>query len=182
MGVEPTGNDGSQPEVKKSLVICPICNTTGVYDEVEQHMKDTHADTYHICTKCIRCFSTKKTLNMHMQCHKDRKEECDQCGKKFLLKAELKEHVKAIHEKAFKCEEQGCGKTYSCECNLRRHQKETHEKVIYICKVQLQNGKECGKRMTWKQSYKNHYRTFHDTEEELYCKEHTDSMAVPLTP
>ena len=99
-----------------------------------------------------------------------------------MLKAELKEHVKAIHEKAFKCEEQGCGKTYSCECNLRRHQKETHEKVIYICKVQLQNGKECGKRMTWKQSYKNHYRTFHDTEEELYCKEHTDSMAVPLTP
>ena len=105
-------------------MICPICDTTGDYDEVEQHMKDTHADTHHICAECIQCFSTKKTLNTHMQCHKDRKEECDQCGKKFSLKAELKEHVKAVHEKAFKCEEQGCGKTYSHEHNLRRHQKE----------------------------------------------------------
>ncbi len=32
-------------------------------------------------------------------------------------------------------------KTYSHEQDLRRHQKETYEKkVIYICKVQLQNG------------------------------------------
>ncbi len=96
-----------------------------------------------------------------MQCHKDRKEKCNQCGKKFSLKVELKEHVKVVHEKAFKCEEQGCGKTYSHECDLRRHQKEIHErKVIYICEVQLQNEKECGKRMMGKQSYKNHHRTF----------------------
>ena len=179
MGVEPAGDDGSQPEAKKSLVICPICDMTGDYNEVEQHMKDTH----HICAECIHCFSTKKTLNTHMQCHKDRKEECNQCGKKFSLKAELKEHIKAVHEKAFKCGEQGCGKTYSHECDLRRHQKETHErKVIYICKVQLQNRKECGNRMTGKQSYKNYHRTFHDTEEEAYCKEHTDGTVVPLLP
>ncbi len=43
-GVEPAGDDGSQPEAKKSLVICPICDTTGDYEELEQHMKDTHAD------------------------------------------------------------------------------------------------------------------------------------------
>ena len=96
---------------------------------------------------------------------------------------ELKEHIKAVHEKAFKCEEQGYGKTYSYEHKLRRHQREAHErKVIYICEVQLQNGKECSKRMTGKQSYKNHHRTFHDTEEEAYRKEYTDGMAVPLTP
>ena len=52
-GVEPTGDDDGQPETKKSLVIYPICDTTGDYDEVEQHMKDTHADTHHICAECI---------------------------------------------------------------------------------------------------------------------------------
>ncbi len=62
-----------------------------------------------------------------MQCHKDRREECEQCGKKFALKAELKEHIKVVHEKAFKCKELGCGKTYSHEHDLRRHQKEAHE-------------------------------------------------------
>ncbi len=181
-GVELAGDDGSQPEVKRSLVICPICDIMGTYEEVEQHMKDEHVDTHHICTECIQCFSTKM-LNTHMQHHKDKKEECEQCRKKYLLKAELKEHVKVMHEKAFKCEKQGCGKTYSHEQDLRRHQKEAHEKkVIYICKVQLQNGKTCGKRMTGKQSYKNHHRTFHNTEDESYHKEHTDSTAVPLTP
>ena len=146
-------------------------------------MKDKHMDTHHIYTECIQCFSTRKMLNIHMQYHKDRKEEYKQCGKKFSLKAELKEHIRAVHEKVFKCKEQGCGKTYSCGQDLRRYQKETHEKkVIYICKVQLQNSKECGKRMTGKQSYKNHYRTFHDTEDKAYCKEHTDGTVVPLTP
>ena len=83
-----------------------------------------------------------------MQHHKDKKEECEQCSKKFSLKAELKEHIKAVHEKAFKCKEQDCSKTYR---DLRRHQKEAHEKkVIYICEVQLQNGKTCSKRMTGK--------------------------------
>ncbi len=183
MGVEPADDDGDQPEAKKSLVICPICDMTGDYGEVEQHMKDTHADMHHICTECIHCFSIKKTLNTHMQCHKDRKEECKQCGKKFVLKAELKEHIKAVHEKAFKCKEPGCGKTYSHKRDLSRHQKEAHErKVIYICEVQLQNGKECGKRMTGKQSYKNHHRTFHNTKEEAYHKECTDGTVVPLTP
>ncbi len=36
--------------------------------------------------------------------------------------------------------------------------------------------------MTGKRSYKNHHRTFHDTEEEMYHKEYTDGTAVPLTP
>ena len=179
MGVEPAGDNGSQPEAKRSLVIYPICDITGAHEEVEQHMKDKHVDTHHICMECIQCFSMK-TLNMHMQHHKDRKEECEQCGKKFLLKAELKEHIKAVHEKAFKCEEQGCGRTYSCKQDLRRHQKEAHEKkVIYICEVQLQNSKMCGKRMTGKLSYKNHHRTF---KEESHHKEHTDGTVVPLTP
>ena len=52
-GVEPAGDDGSQPEAKQSLVICPICDVTGAYEEVEQHMKDKHADTHHICAECI---------------------------------------------------------------------------------------------------------------------------------
>ena len=53
MGVEPADDDGDQPEAKKSLVICPICDMTGDYGEVEQHMKDTHVDTHHICAECI---------------------------------------------------------------------------------------------------------------------------------
>ena len=53
MGVEPAGDDDGQPEVKRSLVICPICDVMGTYEEVEQHMKDEHADTHHICTECI---------------------------------------------------------------------------------------------------------------------------------
>ncbi len=83
-------------------------------------------------------------LNMHMQCHKDKKEECEQCGKKFSLKAELKEHIKAVHKKAFKCEEQDCGKTYSCKQDLRRHQKEAHEKKVVKYSLRMANhvGKE----------------------------------------
>ncbi len=65
MGVQPAGDDGDQPEVKKSLMIYPICDTTGDYDEVEQYMKETHADTHHSYAECIQCFSTKKTLNTH---------------------------------------------------------------------------------------------------------------------
>ncbi len=122
-GVEPIGDDDGQLETKKSLVICPICDFMGTYEEVEQHMKNEHADTYHICVECIQYFSTKKMLNTYMQHHKDKKEECEQCGKKFLLKAELKEHIRAVHEKAFKYEEQDCSKTYSHEQDLRRYQK-----------------------------------------------------------
>ncbi len=71
-------------------MICPICNFTGTYEEVEQHMKEEHADTHHICVECTQCFSMKKMLNMHMQYHKDKKEEYGQCGKKFSLKVELR--------------------------------------------------------------------------------------------
>ena len=53
MGVEPAGDADGQPDAKKLLVICPICDFTGTYEEVEQHMKDQHADTHHICAECI---------------------------------------------------------------------------------------------------------------------------------
>lgn len=81
--------------------------------------------------------------------------ECDQCGAKFGLKADLGRHRYRIHEsRSFSCE--ACGKSFAEESQLKLHVRITHEKDAHPWEC-----KECHIHFGRKSSLTRHELTVH---------------------
>ena len=49
------------------------------------------------CVKCGKVFMTRLYLNQHMKSHGERKYACDVCGQRFLYKHHVPRHKSAVH-------------------------------------------------------------------------------------
>ena len=80
------------------------------------------------CQVCYKSYSSKRSLNQHMNIHDESKAfKCDVCLKVFSLRKDLDRHYRThTGEKPFAC--QTCEKKFSVKSNLVRHQA-THSDV-----------------------------------------------------
>lgn len=82
---------------------------------------------------CQKHFKTKFSMNRHKVVHtKDKKFECEYCGKRFALYQYLKEHI-YIHtnDKPYVCGIGGCKKCFRQTGKLSLHRK-SHKEIIQV--------------------------------------------------
>lgn len=108
------------------------------------------------CEICGITFAKKGNKLRHiLTVHNRLKQfECDQCGAKFGLKADLGRHKHRIHEsRSFTCE--SCGKSFAEESQLEFHVR-THKNLVpWECK-------QCNMRFGRKSSLTRHEQTVHE--------------------
>eukprot|EP00177_Eucheuma_denticulatum_P005694 GFKZ01010373.1.p1 GENE.GFKZ01010373.1~~GFKZ01010373.1.p1 ORF type:complete len:730 (-),score=76.46 GFKZ01010373.1:985-3174(-) len=109
------------------------------------------------CEICGISFAKRSNKLRHIQTVHNRLKqfECDLCGTKFGLKADLGRHRFRIHEsRAFCCDK--CGKSFAERSQLEHHIRATHEEDSrpWECK-------QCGIRFGRKSSLKRHEQTVH---------------------
>ncbi|XP_056676386.1 zinc finger protein 391-like isoform X3 [Monodelphis domestica] len=114
--------------------------------------------------KCNELTKQRKTGRAKQYSHcqsRERRYNCNECGKAFQEKGHLKAHYR-IHtgEKPYECSE--CGKTFRSSSHLSDHQKSTHAGTgLHECNV-------CGKAFSGKYELSNHSR-IHTGEKPFQC-------------
>jgi len=87
---------------------------------------------------------------------------CDRCTRTFKTRHNLKQHIKAVHEKVrYDCDQ--CNHKASTKSNLRIHKESQHEGIKYDCD-------ECEYTTTIKSRLKKHKETKHETPLALLLK------------
>lgn len=79
-------------------------------------------------------FYELSALGIHLKRrHKVKPSVCNECGKSFLVKLQLENHMRAAHgeQKKFVCTE--CGKAYHQESLLRKHQTAHTNQRLFHC-------------------------------------------------
>lgn len=91
--------------------------------------------------------------------------KCDECDKMFSTKGNLKQHIKAVHNKIkdFKCEE--CDFVCSINGSLKRHIKMVH------LKIKDKKCEECDYTCSTNGSLKQHIKAVHTKIKDFKCKE-----------
>ncbi|CAH0757579.1 unnamed protein product [Diatraea saccharalis] len=103
---------------------CRICEE--IFDDItalESHAATHDPENPYACTKCpyktnIKSYLTRHTMKVHNK--SEHKQECEVCGKKFLYKSLMEQHLR-VHtgEKPHKCDV--CGKAFNTTFSLTTH-------------------------------------------------------------
>lgn len=111
----------------------------------------------HICTKCVKVFSTRTNLIRHIQSHDGYKAyRCEICNKGFTQSGSLKQH-KYIHsgERPYKCE--FCDRAFTQGKTLKFHLRRHTEEKPFICT-------ECHSAFRQRDGLKRHLKSRHSIE------------------
>jgi uncharacterized C2H2 Zn-finger protein len=141
-------------------VICRYCSKT--FSRVghrKQHENAQHMGVAaYDCTRCEKTFKTKFSLNGHVRKNHGQRFICEKCGKSYIWKQNLIEHMQSCdnsRKTSFSCEV--CKAEYSLKRNLFRHIKSQHsspENNIKICAA-------CGKEYKHQSSLLRHVKKSH---------------------
>lgn len=134
------------------------------------------------CTECSRSFSRFSDLRRHAKkYHKEEADviaplkgkslKCDHCSEQFNLRAQLKLHLRTVHNaklvrNPFECIE--CKRTYKRLGDLRKHVKKSHRaRVDEIAPLKVINRQfkcdHCSKQFTRQNRLKLHLKSVHET-------------------
>ena len=108
---------------KKCGKVCKVCKRNFRDNTALKKHLISHVDDVQECKLCCRLFKDVKThIKNCSQKKRVRLFSCEYCGKKFLAKRYLADHInnKHIRPDSFLC---SCGKVYSYRYSLKRHQK-----------------------------------------------------------
>lgn len=75
-----------------------------------------------------------KSYHRHMIDYHSEPFECEHCGQKFLIKSQVRRHVRQ-HMPKFHCTQPGCDKTFAFANNLTHHVQVGHGQRIHKCTV-----------------------------------------------
>ena len=168
--VSPCHNN-SRPRVqqtKGTSINCKGCERTfKIKSYYERHLKEGRCKQ--ICQICGKEFKGRRDVrwrfNIHMSYHNQQKDhECKICGKMFILKAKMVEHVKShTNPKPKICEK--CGKGFSTTATLNDHVANVHVEnrdKLFQCS-------KCPKKFLRSSSLRYHMRSTHDATVSFPC-------------
>lgn len=117
----------------------------------------------------------------HMATYHSEPYVCDHCNEHFLLKSQIKQHVK-VHMPSFTCTQLGCGKTFAEYRYMQNHIRLSHTETTYKCNVV-----GCDWEFKYKNCFKKHVIKVHQQNGRIVSmanrhrkKEPTFSMANKL--
>lgn len=157
----------------------------------ERHLRDIHQqaqerieDTFH-CNICDKIFSLEQNLKRHQRKHlvdsgssavvdpvtktteqlfspNKRNLVCDKCGRKFIGRTQLTDHVRSDCGRLpfYQCQE--CGKCLTTAGILKTHMLLHRNECPYQCE-------QCDKRFKVKAQYKSHIKYRHTKEKRFKC-------------
>lgn len=117
------------------------------------------------CDICDFKCPNKRRLKEHLERKHadDYKYECNECGKKFKVKGDMRLHVRFKHKEGpIVCDV--CGKTCSNSNSLYVHQKWAHFKPKFECEI-------CHRRMVSQENLDQHILLQHERRESFVCEE-----------
>lgn len=117
------------------------------------------------CDVCDFKCPNKRRLKEHLERRHadDYKYECNECGKKFKVKGDMRLHVRFKHKEGpIVCDV--CGKTCSNSNSLYVHQKWAHFKPKFECEI-------CHRRMVSQENLDQHILLQHERRESFVCEE-----------
>lgn len=123
---------------------------------IEKYAQSTE-NNQHICTKCVKVFSTRTNLIRHIQSHDGYKAYvCQLCNKGFTQSGSLKQHM-YIHsgERPYKC--QYCDRAFTQGKTLKFHLRRHTEEKPFICTV-------CNSAFRQRDGLKRHLKSRHNIE------------------
>lgn len=123
---------------------------------VEKYAQSTD-NNQHICTKCVKVFSTRTNLIRHIQSHDGYKAyTCEICNKGFTQSGSLKQH-RYIHsgERPYKCE--FCDRAFTQGKTLKFHMRRHTEEKPFLCS-------QCNSTFRQRDGLKRHLKSRHNIE------------------
>jgi Zinc finger, C2H2 type len=123
---------------------------------IEKYAQSTE-NNQHICTKCVKVFSTRTNLIRHIQSHDGYKAYvCTICNKGFTQSGSLKQHL-YIHsgERPYKCH--FCDRAFTQGKTLKFHLRRHTEEKPFICT-------ECSSAFRQRDGLKRHLKSRHNIE------------------
>ena len=108
---------------------CTVCGLSVVY--IKEHMK-LHTEEKIPCPECNAVVRDLKEhiANVHTL-DKDKKFQCQDCGKGFLHQHKLEKHKMNVHlkQRPFQCR-YGCDMAYNDKSNRSAHERKKHGKLF----------------------------------------------------
>ena len=127
--------------VHKKDTIVPIETSCSLKGNMKMHVSMVHeGKKLFECTDCNKTFTLKRNLYRHSvttkhsypfslkeKINREAKFDCEMCGKKFMKKQSMQQHIAAIHEgkKPHKCSI--CGVAFGYQKTLNRHKQLVHD-------------------------------------------------------
>ena len=162
----------------KKIFQCSICKASFNHStNMKPHLVSTHGK------KNIMNCKLKELLTMNFCRILEKSQSCDQCGKSFVNKRELKDHILTEHEgkKLFQCFI--CKASFNRSTNMKPHLVSIHgKKNIMNCKIEeligmnlcrrlvkSQTCDQCGKKFDNKRDLKGHNLTEHEGKKLYQC-------------
>ncbi|XP_077287033.1 uncharacterized protein LOC143911845 [Arctopsyche grandis] len=147
---------------------CEICGKSFSHNSTLKHHRFVHSEERpHSCPICGKSTKSKYSLQQHMFVHSEKIFICEQCGKKFSMKANLDNHIKKMHSK-------GAGRCHFCKkntSNLAEHMLIHSNKSPYRCNI-------CDKTFKLKNGLSFHI-TLHNNAEKYKCTVEGCQKAFP---
>ncbi|MPC36513.1 zinc finger protein 525-like [Portunus trituberculatus] len=130
---------------------CEVCDERFIHRRDFLRHRLTHSDQNNMCKTCGKIFLSKSHLRDHMSVHTLKKNfKCKECGKMFGRKSNLTRHTK-LHtgKKMFRC---ACGNSFPSKNHLAIHTKVHCDKGHFTCD-------KCGEQFETKSSITRHVLT-----------------------
>ncbi|XP_070400499.1 uncharacterized protein [Nothobranchius furzeri] len=162
-----SGSRSSESDVKtvNKSCSCPECDkgllNTGSLQKHGRVMSHSTKKSSGCLVK-KKCVRVKQLVDSHRKVQKEPKSfSCDDCGKMFTRKINLKDHMR-VHtgQKPFTCEL--CGQKYSKKTNLNRHMSVHTGRKPYACEF-------CGQKCSKKTNLNSHMR-IHTGQKPFVCE------------
>ena len=185
------------------------CDQCGMFFEkkylLSNHKHTFHKRKFQVCTICEKFFDgikKEKLINHYTDehavfCNKDTIYICDICKTKVTSTKELAEHYHTVHESKddFDCSK--CDHKEPTKALLSLHCIDTHnmnpfkdfgivnETTVQVIKVQDHKDNKafkcsiCSKKMTSKETLKNHIKQVHDKSNHVKCEHCPNTYAYP---
>ncbi|XP_039762886.1 zinc finger protein 555-like [Pararge aegeria] len=153
---------------------CPRCGKVYQWkSNLGRHMRSHKArDNNELhCGTCDKRFASVATFRQHLRVSRRHVEEkdftfmCNECGKKFVNKTRLRDHIDWEHLNKIKFRCQLCNKPFKCHTSLYVHRQNVHknkEKKENLCHV-------CGKSYPNAAKLKYHIVAMHTRETPYRC-------------